>query len=71
MKKSRKLDQRMRGQIPTKRSPDDFRQGIRTKTPLWFKAIQGAMIAVAVGAISFKGMSEAEEPEEPEREKEE
>ena len=71
MKKSRKLDHRMRGQIPTKRSPDDFRQGIRTKTPLWFKAIQGAIIAVAVGVISFKGISEAEEPEEPEREKEE
>jgi len=70
-KKSRKLDQRMRGQIPTKRSPDDFRKGVRTKTPLWFKAIQGAIIAVAVGAVSLKGMSEAEEPEEPEREKEE
>ena len=61
----------MRGQIPTKRSSDDFRKGLRTQTPLWFKAIQGAIIAVAVGAISFKGMSEAEEPEEPEREKEE
>ena len=70
-KKARKSDQRMRGQIPTKRSSDDFRQGIRTTTPLWFKAIQGAIIAVAVGAISFKGMSELEEPEEPEREKEE
>ena len=71
-RKARKFDQKERGQIPTKKEPEDFRQSI--KTPLWFKAVQLGILASVVGIISFKDISNNssdEEPEEPEEQKEE
>jgi hypothetical protein len=70
-RKARKFEQKERGQIPTKREPEDFRQSI--KTPTWFKAVQLGLIASVVGVMGLVDTKRTtdEEPEEPEEQKEE
>jgi len=70
-RKARKFEQKERGQIPTKREPEDFRQSI--KTPTWFKAVQFGLIASVVGVMGLVDTKRTtdEEPEEPEEQKEE
>ncbi len=69
-RKARKFEQKERGQIPTKREPEDFRQSI--KTPTWFKAVQIGILGGVVGLMYYYKESGAiEEPEEPEEQKEE
>ena len=69
-RKARKFEQKERGQIPTKREPEDFRQSI--ETPTWFKAVQLGILGSVVGLMYYRKDSGAiEEPEEPEEQKEE
>ena len=70
-RKARKFEQKERGQIPTKREPEDFRQSI--ETPTWFKAVQLGLIASVVGVMGLVDTKRTtdEEPEEPEEQKEE
>lgn len=67
--KARKLEQKSKGQIPTKKTPDSFRQKI--ETPNWFKAVQVGILASVIGVMYFKDSGASEEPEEPEEQKEE
>jgi hypothetical protein len=67
--KVRKIEQKSKGQIPTKKTTDSFRQKI--ETPNWFKAVQVGILASVVGVMYFKDSGAIEEPEEPEEQKEE
>ena len=67
--KVRKIEQKSKGQIPTKKTTESFRQKI--ETPNWFKAVQVGILASVVGLMYFKDSGAIEEPEEPEEQKEE
>ncbi len=47
--KERKTEQKMKGQIPRRKSPDSFRNTI--ETPTWFKGIQIGILATIFGAM--------------------
>jgi hypothetical protein len=47
--KERKIEQKMKGQIPRKKTPDSFRHTI--ETPTWFKGIQLGILATIFGAM--------------------
>ena len=47
--KERKTEQKMKGQIPRRKSPDSFRNTI--ETPTWFKGIQLGILATIFGAM--------------------